>query len=109
MSNLAESVPNKPNQGMQAAKASWMAPIVGVFLNLASSGAFATAQQKAIIGFSSLAIYAIGLILGIFALSKIQRYGRDGILAPAIIGVVINGILVLLFAAVIATVTMARN
>jgi len=109
MSDSTENIQTKPNLGMQAAKASWVAPITAVFLNIVSSGPYSTALQKTIIGFTSLGIYAIGLGLGIFALMQVRRYGREGIFGPAIAGVLINGLLVLAFAVVICAALARQN
>lgn len=100
----------KPSQnfGMQAAKASWVAPIVAVALNVISNSAMQGRTEKAIIGFASLAIYLIGLVSGIIALSLVRKYGRRGILIPAIVGVCINGSLVVLFGVVIVGLTLMR-
>src|SRR5947209_1169723 len=91
--------PVKPNFGMQAAKASWVAPIIAVALNFLTNGA--GPQARAVSGFVSLGLYIVGLILGIVALAGVRKYGRKGVLVPAIVGVCINGALVLLFALVI--------
>ena len=38
-----------------------------------------------------------GLVLGIVALFGIRKHGAKGILAPALVGIVINGLLLLIF------------
>ena len=103
----------KPNFGMQCAKASWIAPIIAVVLNLITLQGNPNDQHggvltRTIIGFASLVIYAIGLVLGIMALTSIRRYGRRGIVGPAIVGVSINGALVVIFLLVIM-IALARR
>jgi hypothetical protein len=61
-----------------------------------------------VVGFASFGIYILGLIFGIIALTMIRRYGRRAILVPAIIGVVINGGLVLLFSAILLLIWSQR-
>jgi hypothetical protein len=95
----------KPSLGRQAAQASWMAPIVGVALNVSNALSVPqgrhTRGEMLFIGWASFAIYIFGLVLGIAALVLMRKYGRAGILVPAIIGVVINGLLVFAFTAII--------
>jgi hypothetical protein len=93
--------PAKRNVGVQAAQASWMAPLVGIALNVLSSSAVQKDRVGLlVVGLSSFAIYILGLCCGIFALTRIRKYGRAGILAPAITGVSINGVLVAIFCVV---------
>jgi hypothetical protein len=105
---LPPPVPGKPNIGMQAAKASWMAPLVGIALNLftnmqqqSSTSGTSASGVAMVVGFTSFAIYILGLIFGIFALTRIPKFGTKGILVPAIVGVVIDGILVVVFSLLI--------
>jgi hypothetical protein len=56
-----------------------------------------TRSEKLTAGLFSFGVYIFGLICGILALTKIPRFGNRGILAPAIVGVVINGLLVAAF------------
>jgi hypothetical protein len=96
------------NLGTQLAKASWMAPIIGIALNVLTASSTNTRIGKLVIGLSSLGIYLLGLIFGIAALLTMRKHGQRGILAPAITGVTINGILVLLFAVVLIAAYMLR-
>lgn len=86
---------------MQAAKASWIAPIVGVALNVLTSSQTHTRAEKGVIGFASFAIYILGLVFGIVALVTMRTYGRKNILVPALVGVAINGFLVFVFTLVL--------
>jgi len=105
----SQTTPVAQNIGMQAAKASSMAPVVGVFLNITANGAGATMQQKLIISIASFFIYAIGLVLGTFAMTKVRQYGSKGIIIPAIVGIVINGLLVFVFSLVIFLALLSRK
>lgn len=42
-------------------------------------------------------VMTIGLIFGLIALAGISRYGAKGILAPAIVGIILNGLLLFIF------------
>ncbi len=80
----------------QAAKASWVAPLVAFAVSLgirASVEDSATASMVRLI--ADLVLVGGGLILGIVALCSVRRHGREGILRPAIIGVTINLLLIL--------------
>ena len=57
------------------------------------------------ISVGSLLIYLFGLISGIYALTRVRQFGRQGILAPAIVGVVLNSLIVAAFVIVIITAT----
>jgi len=98
---LPPTLPAKENFGTQLAKASWIAPIVGIGLNVVTASSTNTRIGKLIIGLSSFAIYLLGVAFGITALLMMRKHGRRGILGPAVTGVTINGILVLLFAAIL--------
>lgn len=77
----------------QAAKASWIAPVL-IFL------LFAFAHQVAaqlVLELIALALIVAGLCLGIAALFGIRQHGRKGILAPALVGLVLNGLLLFIF------------
>lgn len=91
-------VDTSPNLGMQAAKASWVAPIIAFALN----GLTQTlpGQARLVVGVASLIIYVVGLVAGITALTWMKQYGRERILVPAIVGICLNGVLVSLFLAV---------
>jgi hypothetical protein len=97
----------KPNLGMQAAKASWMAPVIAIGLNVLTTTM--DGQSRMIIGFASFALYILGLCMGIAALWMMRKYGRRGILIPGIIGVVINGGLVLLFTVLLVVIASSKR
>jgi len=54
-------------------------------------------SSPVILDFVALALIVVGLIFGIIALFGISRHGSKGILAPAVIGIIINGLLVFIF------------
>jgi hypothetical protein len=75
----------------QAAKAAWMAPLIAFTLGCCTRGAIrgAPAVGFVIAGFQLLLILG-GLGLGVFALTGVRKHGSTGILAPAIVGIILN-------------------
>jgi hypothetical protein len=75
----------------QAAKASWITPLLAFGLIFLTSISFesnpATGQ---IIWLVSPLFFILGLGFGIFALLGIKKYGKKDILIPSIVGVLLN-------------------
>ena len=78
----------------QAAKLSWVCPII-VFLLLTFGK---QAGARAIIELVALLLIVVGFVFGVVALFGIRTHGRSGILAPAIAGIIINALLMFIFA-----------
>jgi lipopolysaccharide export LptBFGC system permease protein LptF len=84
----------RPLISQNLAKASWICPL-GIFgLMAVSSG---VRNGRIIIEVIGLVLALVGLSLGIAALFGIKRYGRKKILAPALTGIVINSLIVLIW------------
>lgn len=77
----------------QAAKASWAGPIV-IFVLLVFGHQVA---PPVLLDLLALALILTGIGMGIAALFGIRKHGRKGILVPALVGLVINGLLLLIF------------
>jgi len=77
----------------QAAKGSWASAII-VFLLLAFGG---RTGAKVILELVALLLIVAGLGLGVVALFGIRKHGRKGILVPALIGIIINALLIFIF------------
>ena len=77
----------------QAAKLSWVCPII-IFVLLMFSRQIGA---RVIIELVALLLIVVGLIFGIVALFGISKHGTKSILAPAIVGIIINGLLLLIF------------
>ncbi|MGB7160730.1 MAG: hypothetical protein WBD40_21885 [Tepidisphaeraceae bacterium] len=79
----------------QAAKFSWMAPLVAILLGCCTVGVRSAGPSVglAIAGLQLLLILG-GLAAGIFALVGVKRYGSESILMPAITGIVLNGLII---------------
>ena len=84
--------PTTPSLAHQAAKGSWASGVIVVIL-------LAVGRRAApvIVEFGALALIAVGLICGISALFGIRKHGAKGILAPALLGLVIHGFLAFIF------------
>jgi hypothetical protein len=52
---------------------------------------------RVIIELVALLLIVVGLVFGIVALFGISKHGTKGILAPAIVGIIINGLLLFIF------------
>jgi hypothetical protein len=48
----------------------------------------------------ALLLIAVGLVSGIVALFGVSKHGKKGILVPAIVGIIISGLLILFCVAV---------
>jgi hypothetical protein len=82
-----------PGFPQQAAKASWASAVV-VFLLLAFGGHVAS---RLILDRIALLLILAGLVLGITALFGIRKHGAKAILAPALVGIIVNGLLLFIF------------
>jgi hypothetical protein len=80
----------KPSSFHQAAQANWVAPIVAIAANYLWRQGGPSDGPVAIIGLMLLALYGLGLVLGVVALTGIPAQGRRGILVPALIGIFVN-------------------
>lgn len=105
--------PKKPKEpfAVQAAKFSWVAPLVGFAISFLTNNAvhsggkykfgdpIATEDRIAlgIGGGLCLLLIALGLAFAIIALMRIKQHGKKGILGHAIAGLIINGLIFALF------------
>ncbi len=76
----------------QAAKGSWASSVIVFFLLV-----FSSTGAKVVLELIALLLILAGLSLGIIALFGIRKHGAKGILAPALVGIVINGLLLFIF------------
>lgn len=85
-----------------AAKLGWVCPVISVIILTLLINYGKIVARKIIPFFVLLAIslMVVGLIFGIVALFGISKHGTKGILMPAIIGFIINGLLLLFLVAV---------
>jgi hypothetical protein len=78
----------------QAAKLSWVCPILLFVLLMFKRQIGAPALITDLLG---LLLIVVGSTSGIVALFGISRHGTKGILAPALVGILINGLLLSIF------------
>lgn len=76
----------------QAAKGSWASSVIVFFLLV-----FSSTGAKVLLELIALLLILAGLSLGIIALFGIHKHGKNGILAPALVGIIINGLLLFIF------------
>jgi hypothetical protein len=78
-----------------AAKLSWVCPIITIIIFVLLTFGRQVVARKifAMIAAGALWLVVVGLILGIVALFGISKHGTKGILGPAIVGIIINGLL----------------
>ena len=76
----------------QAAKGSWASSVIVFFLLV-----FSSLGARIIFEGIALLLILAGLSAGIVALLGIRKHGAKGILAPALVGLVINGLLLFIF------------
>jgi hypothetical protein len=85
--------PQTPAFAHQAAKLSWACPVV-VFVMLALGRRF---SAPVIIDLVALLLIVVGLAFGVIALFGIPKHGVKGILAQALVGIILNGLLLSIF------------
>ncbi len=100
-----------PSRAQQAARASWMAPLVVIIFNflLKNARLANTTAASLVIAVFSLMLYVAGLSFAIYALSQVRTAGRKGVLAPAIVGLLLNGLFLLLVGGVAVTSFLAAR
>jgi len=100
-SSGSESKP--PSRAQQAAKASWLAPLIVIIFNavLKNASLPPSRARALVIATVSLFFYLAGLGLAVYALSRVRAVGRKGVLAPALVGLVLNGLFLLLVGLVV--------
>lgn len=77
----------------QVARASWLGPIV-IFVLFAFGYQIAA---RVVLELIALVLITVGICLGVAALFGIRKHGRKGILAPALVGLILNGLLLFIF------------
>jgi hypothetical protein len=102
------TAPAVPNFGTRAARASWMAPLVALLLLVIT---FRLLYDH-VVSFGLVTLigggvfWITGLVSGVVAIATMQRYGRDRVQRPAIIGLCMT-VAMLLLAFFIAAVFMS--
>jgi hypothetical protein len=94
----ARPIPVGRETAQTAAKASWIAVLIPILVRIALQSAVKDAGASAwMLNLVSVAITVgccvIGLAAGFYALTKVRAVGREGVLMPALVGVVFNALL----------------
>ena len=84
--------PTKPF-AHQAAKLSWVCPLILVVINIFAK----QVASPLIIDLLALVLITVGFVFGVIVLCGIPKHGPRGILGPAMAGLVINGLLISIF------------
>ena len=84
----------KTNAFAQAAKGSWIICVVVLLLNSFGKRMVGLEVVLDLVAFAGI---VVGLTLGVVALFGIRKYGTKGILANALVGIVLNGLFLLIF------------
>lgn len=93
-----DSTPSGPLH-VQAAKASWLAPLIGIIV-FTVVGRNATSREVTFaVACISGIIYSVGLVFAVWAIIEAFRKGPLRILLPASVGLAINGLIVYGFVA----------
>jgi hypothetical protein len=106
---------NASSFARQAARASWMAPLAAICLNIFSYGILQTQPDqyrmwgKMIVGGLACLLILTGFLLGVIALFGMSKYGRRDILGSALAGIIINGLLIALAVAAIPAFMKAKE
>jgi hypothetical protein len=87
--------PRRKPFSRQAAILSWVCPSITIiiFVVLIFSGQIVPRRIIALVASGALGLIGVGLVFGIGALFGVSKYGKKGILAPAIVGIIMNGLL----------------
>ena len=84
----AEKLERKtPTWPKETAKASWIAPLLGVAANIFLRSANGSTL---ILGLLMFVLATLGVFAGLIALSRVPKYGKKGILIPALIGTLLS-------------------
>lgn len=83
----------KADRARQAATASWVAPLILALTFQLLRDAPPSPQRAVVVVVLGYGFMAGGLAAGVFALTRVRRYGRRGLLVPGLIGTILCGAL----------------
>ncbi|MBL9082487.1 MAG: hypothetical protein JNK76_11805 [Planctomycetales bacterium] len=90
---MSESPQAKP-LAVQAAKGSWMAPLLALGVSMFGSSLIKGPSARDVAGvvlLTVLGLCALGVVLGVAALCGVKKHGSRGIVVPAVIGLLLSG------------------
>ncbi len=77
----------------KTARASWLSAVIFILI----LGVVGRVASRLVLDLIGLLMISAGFILGIVALFGIQKHGAKRIVAPAMVGLLINGLLLFIF------------
>lgn len=91
------TTPQTSSFSRRAARLGWICPVFSliVFALLIFDRQIVARKIIPIFVQVALLLIAVGLVSGIVALFGVSKHGRKGILVPAIVGIIISGLLIL--------------
>jgi hypothetical protein len=96
--NVPQSKSAASPRHVQAARASWFAPLIAIFLNLVFGVNAGNRAVSVAVGCIAAGIIVIGFCFAVWAIAGAFTKGPRRILLPAVIGLLLNGLLI--FAAI---------
>ena len=96
------TTPKPTSFSRRAARLGWVCPVISliVFALLIFDRQIVARKIIPIFVEFALLLIAVGLVSGIVALFGVSKHGKKGILVPAIVGIIISGLLILFCVAV---------
>ena len=96
------TTPKTTSFSRRAARLAWVCPVISliVFACLIFDRQIVARKIIPIFVEFALLLIAVGLVSGIVALFGVSKHGKKGILVPAIVGIIISGLLILFCVAV---------
>jgi positive regulator of sigma E activity len=82
-----------PTRYRGAARLAWLLPVGGMVLNSILRRSAGALVADAVVMLLVLA----GIVAGVYALTGVSRVGAKGVVGPAVAGLIVNGLLVLIF------------
>ena len=98
----AGSAPSTGSKHRATAKASWMLFVLAFMVNFVGVKAGMVVLHELVV----LVLFVAGVACGALALTGVRRHGRKGILVPALIGLVLNAVMLAVW---IGNFTSARD
>ena len=86
MKDKVDKVPFK----LQAAKASWVIPLINIGVMAFGKGGFKTQEGTLIMGGLIIFLLLVGIVLGVIGLSGYKEYGVKSTAVPSVLGLTLN-------------------
>jgi hypothetical protein len=106
---MLKSTDMKSHFTVQAAKASWIIPIITIGIMVVGRSAFNAQFGALLLGGIIILFLVIGIILGIIGLFGCKRHGPKATVIPSLIGILLNGGLLSLLLIIAVTAFNARR